>query len=234
MTQEPLSVAFGAARLVSVDARWPEQSPDRPPETHRSEDGAGRRGGPEWDPQPDRRYSASVDAQLLGSIIVAVVGGAGLTGLAGGVLQFSRTARTSRLIDHFAKALKDMPSGAAEAALRVALERERLRLAAISIVRAAPLSLRRGSILSSVYPYVVSGTTTVTVVLAVAVKQYENDESMLRTPGLIWSAVALAVLFVVVVVAVFDYKLQARRAAFIRSVEDEPARSAAFARDALR
>lgn len=33
MTQEPLSVAFGAARLVSVDARWPEQSPDRPPET---------------------------------------------------------------------------------------------------------------------------------------------------------------------------------------------------------
>ncbi|KAF0258921.1 hypothetical protein DOU02_06055 [Clavibacter michiganensis subsp. michiganensis] len=73
-----------------------------------------------------------------------------------------------------------------------------------------------------------------TVVLAVAVKQYENDESMLRTPGLIWSAVALAVLFVVVVVAVFDYKLQARRAAFIRSVEDEPARSAAFARDALR
>jgi hypothetical protein len=74
-----------------------------------------------------------------GTIVAAIIGGAGVSGLLGGLVQFSRLSRSARPTDHMTKALKDMPQGAASDALCVALERERLLLAAIAMIRTPPI-----------------------------------------------------------------------------------------------
>jgi hypothetical protein len=179
-----------------------------------------------------------MDAELVGPIIVAIIGGAGIPAFAGGLIQFSRTARASRLIDHFVKALKDIPAGPGEDTLKVALERERLRLAAISIVRPAPLirrlpkSTRDSTSLARYLPSVLSAMASVIVAIVAMVVEYTNDESMLRSPDAVWVAVAVAALLVAVIVVAFDVELQRRRAEFVRAAEADPAHAAELARTA--
>ncbi|MFG6444732.1 hypothetical protein ACFXQA_05605 [Microbacterium sp. P07] len=70
----------------------------------------------------------------LGVIIGAALGSAGLSGALAGLVQFSRAARTARLIEHIKKSLEGDEKGAGEQTLRLALDRERLRLASLSII----------------------------------------------------------------------------------------------------
>lgn len=70
----------------------------------------------------------------LSVLIGAALGSAGLSGALAGLVQFSRAARAARLIEHVRKSLDGFGSGPGEQALRLALDRERLRLASIAII----------------------------------------------------------------------------------------------------
>lgn len=81
-----------------------------------------------------KRYGR--DVEPLSLIIGAALGSAGLSGALAGVLQFSRAERSARLVEQMKKSLEGDDQGVGEQSLRLALDRERLRLASLSIVGA--------------------------------------------------------------------------------------------------
>jgi hypothetical protein len=163
------------------------------------------------------------------TIITAVIGGAGVSGLLGGLVQFSRLSRSARLIDHLTKAMKDIPVGPAANALHVAVERERLRLTSIAMVRMPPVKWVVTQLVS------VSGTVGLTLGVAWLTdpRGPEAFADRLARPETIFNLVGAALVFLIVLALFADYRLQRTRTMFVLAAEEPGADAAALLRGVL-
>lgn len=149
----------------------------------------------------------------LGIVIGAALGSAGLSGALAGVVQFSRAARKARLIAQIKASLDGGGStGVGATTLSLALDRERLRLASISIVGApqAIVSLLVVLVVSVILWLVVFANG-----LLPFSQNRDGDGAFGEVdPRYLWSIICVSAVYVVLMAFALDIVIQVRRHRF--------------------
>lgn len=163
-----------------------------------------------------------MDLEPLSIIIGAALGSAGLSGVLAGLVQLGRAARTARSIEQIRKALEGDDTGSGGQALRVALNRERLRLASLSIIGTPRVYVQLVALLVISAAMVFGLFSTGLVPLVVPGGTDRDGDGIAGEVGASTEiSILLGVillLYIVVTVFFIDLLVQSRRARFIDAI----------------